>query len=269
MSDLSFVEKNRLEKLFGMGSGYVLNFTNRTFGEFVTDSVSRDIYSGKYDYASCSKANLLRRFWDFEPNHVVGRLLSDLIEFAKGGNYSTEDPALVDQCRRIAERLRQGAPVDELDAITEGLTERDSELLLKSIRDSIDANEPEAGLDRLHTFVVKFLRRLCEARGINVSRGKPLHSLLGEYIKRMKAEGAIESEMTERILESSIANLEAFNFVRNERSFAHDNPLLNYEESLLIFNNVMSGIRFLQALERNQADEAKGDNDADFDEVPF
>lgn len=96
-----------------------------------------------------------------------------------------------------------------------------------------------------------------------------LHSLLGEYIRRLEAEGAIESQMTKRILKSSIANLEAFNSVRNERSFAHDNPLLNYEESLLIFNNVVSGIRFLQALERNQADEAEGDNDADFDEVPF
>ena len=62
MSDLSFIEKSRLEKLFGMASGYVLNFSNRTFREFVADSVRRDIYCGKYDYASKSKANLLRGF---------------------------------------------------------------------------------------------------------------------------------------------------------------------------------------------------------------
>lgn len=269
MSDLTFVEKNQIEKLLGMGSGYVLSFTNRTFGEFVTDSVRRDIYSGRYDYASCSKANLLRRFWDIEPNHVVGQLLNDLLELAEGEDSGAADPGLLDLCRRSAARLRQGAPVEELDTIGDDLTEGDYELLVKQIRDSIDSNEPEAGLDRLHTFATRFLRRLCEARGIDVSRGKPLHSLLGGYIKRMKAEGAIECQMTERILKSSIANLEAFNFVRNERSFAHDNPLLNYEESLLIFNNVVSGVRFLQALERNQANETEGDNDADFDEVPF
>jgi hypothetical protein len=269
MSDLSFVEKAQLEKLLGMAGGYILNFTNRTFGEFVTDSVRRDIYSGRYDYASCSKANLLRRFWEIEPNHVVGKLVSDLIELAEGEDRSADNPTLLDQCRRIAVRLRQGAPVEELDAIGEDLTERDNELLFKSIRDSIDSNEPEAGLDRLHTFATRFLRRLCKAKGIDVARGRPLHSLLGGYIKRMKAEGAIESHMTERILKSSIANLEAFNFVRNERSFAHDNPLLNYEESLLIFSSVVSGIRFLQALERNQADGTEGGNDADFDEVPF
>lgn len=44
--------------------------------------------------------------------------------------------------------------------------------------------------------------------------------------------------MTECILKSSISTLEAFNRVRNEQSFAHDNSILNYDESLLIFNHV-------------------------------
>ena len=38
MSDLSNVEKRHLERLFGMGSGYVLDFSNRTFEEFILDS---------------------------------------------------------------------------------------------------------------------------------------------------------------------------------------------------------------------------------------
>ena len=43
-------------------------------------------------------------------------------------------------------------------------------------------------------------------------------------MKRLKVEGQIDSEMTERILKSSIPVLEAFNDVRNNQSFAHDNP---------------------------------------------
>ena len=40
--------------------------------------------------------------------------------------------------------------------------------------------------------------------------------------------------MTELNLKSSISVLEAFNDVRNNKSLAHDNPILNYaEESLL------------------------------------
>lgn len=55
--------------------------------------------------------------------------------------------------------------------------------------------------------------------------------------------------MTERILRSSISVLEAFNDVRNNKSLAHDNPILNYDESLLIFNHVASSIRFIKSLE--------------------
>ena len=54
MSSLTFVEKNNFEKLFGMDSGYVLNFTNRSFGEFFIDSVKVDIWDDKYAYGSAS-----------------------------------------------------------------------------------------------------------------------------------------------------------------------------------------------------------------------
>jgi hypothetical protein len=54
---------------------------------------------------------------------------------------------------------------------------------------------------------------------------------------------------TDRILKSSISVLEAFNDVRNEQSLAQDNPVLNYDESLLIFNHVANSIRFLKNLE--------------------
>jgi hypothetical protein len=63
MSDLSNLEKRRLEKLLGMESGYVLDFSNRTFAEFIFDSTGLQIYDARYNYASNSKANKLRRFW--------------------------------------------------------------------------------------------------------------------------------------------------------------------------------------------------------------
>jgi hypothetical protein len=61
--------------------------------------------------------------------------------------------------------------------------------------------------------------------------------------------GLIESEITERILKSTVSVIEAFNNVRNNQSFAHDNIILNYNENLLIFGHVTSSIRFIDALE--------------------
>lgn len=268
MSDLTYLEKNQLEKLFQMGGGYVLDFSNRTFQEFIADAVRRDIDDTKYNYDSGSKANRLRRFWKVEPNPVVGMLTKAMVEYAE--TVEGVDESLIPTGRKIAARLLDSAPVQELDAIQAITDDRTFEALARSVHDSIENNEPESGLDRLHTFVVKYVRTICADHGLTVAQEKPLHSSFGEYVKYLRGEGLLESEMTERILKSSISTLEAFNHVRNNQSFAHDNSLLSYEESLLIYNHVCASIRFLQSLEtRLQEEVAEDGQESDPDEIPF
>jgi len=62
----------------------------------------------------------------------------------------------------------------------------DFEVVARAVRDAIEKNEPETGLDRLHTFVIKYVRMLCKERGLLVTREKPLHSLFGEYVKSVQ-----------------------------------------------------------------------------------
>lgn len=270
MSDLNNTEKRRLERLFDMGGGYVLDFSNRTFSEFVMDSIDRDIYDARY--GSGSKANQLRGFWKVEINPLVGKLTGDLIDYGLEIGKITPDDSSLEEARKTVARLKQGGPVAELDALAALSDDRDFEVVAKAVRAAIGSNELEGGLDRLHTFVTKYLRSLCALRGITVTRDKPLHSLLGEYIKRLRDSGHIESEMTSRILKSSISTLEAFNDVRNNRSLAHDNPILNYEEALLIFNHVASSIRFVKGIEERIDREQKAAAAAaplDDDDVPF
>lgn len=268
MADLSPLEKRSLEMLFGMGGGYVLEFTNRTFGEFVRDTIGKNIYDAKYDYESGSKANRLRGFWTVESNPVVGRLLSALVDYAVAeGNVSAD---LVAQCRRIVARLAVKLPVKEIDALTSVGSEKEFQHLEESVRDAIRRGNPESGLDHLHTYLVKFIRARCERHGIDAGREKALHSLLGEYVKALKEKGLIESEMSERILKSSISHMEAFNRVRNDKSLAHDNKVLGYEEALFITNTVASTIRFLRAVDPDQVkttavlDVASSDDDLPF-----
>jgi hypothetical protein len=268
VSNLTAMEKRKLERALGMSSGYVLNFSNRTFAEFFLDSVCLDIYDAKYDYASGSKANRMRAFWNKESNYTVGKLLGDIFnDWHELSGYS--DPSQPpDDCLRIVRRLKESAPVPDLEAVRPISDDKDFEILAKSVRESIDRNEPETGLDRLHTFLVKYFRVLCQKHGISTEREKPLHSLVGEYVKALKKEGLIESDMTERILKTSISVMEAFNKVRNEQSYAHDNQVLNYNESLLIFGHVTSSIRFIEALESN-ASATENVEDKEFDDIPF
>lgn len=109
MADLSSSDKRRLERLFGMGSGYVLDFSNRTFAEFVEESVQRDIYDTRYDHGSGSKANRLRGFWTAEGNHLVAKLIGDLIAYGQESDAFKDDGTLSEECLRIAARLKQSA----------------------------------------------------------------------------------------------------------------------------------------------------------------
>lgn len=265
MADLSHLEKKKLERALDMGSGYVLNFSNRTFDEFFTDTVGVDIFSVDYDYGSGSKANRMRAFWDREPNYLVAQVLDALIE-GWDEYAASHTPAPGDAVLKIIQRLKTSAPVPEIGAIKPNAEEKGFEELAKAVRESIERNEPEAGLDRLHTFLVKYFRHLAKKHGLEVSKDKPLHSLVGEYIKAVKNKGLIESDITERILKSTISVMEAFNKVRNDQSFAHDNEILNYHESLLIFGHVTSSIRFIEAIERPRVKEKKVLFDED---IPF
>jgi hypothetical protein len=177
------------------------------------------------------------------------------------------EQALYDECRKISDRLKQDSIVEGIESIQPNTEDKDFALLAKLIRESIQKNEPEVALDRLHTFVIKYVRQLCDKHGIKYDRSKALHSLFGEYVKHLRSNSLLESEMTERILKSSISILESFNDVRNNQSFAHDNPILNYNESVLIFNNVSSAIRFIEAVEEERA--KLKDVDAEWDDFPF
>jgi hypothetical protein len=95
MSSVATNDKRILEKLFQMGNGYVLNFTDRSFGEFFKDDVGINIYDGKYDYASGSKANRMRGFWQVASDKLVGGAIQKLISYINTqiflGNLNRQD----------------------------------------------------------------------------------------------------------------------------------------------------------------------------------
>ena len=70
-----------IDEVFGMGSGYVLDFSNRTFSEFFEDEFGINIYQKKYHGRGTSKANLLRSFIDVEDGFTVGKVLRKLCDY--------------------------------------------------------------------------------------------------------------------------------------------------------------------------------------------
>jgi len=111
MANLTTIEKQILEKLFQMGSGYVLDFSDRTMGEFFRNDIGIDIFTQKYNYRSGSKANRLRGLWLKEDNKTVGKTILKLIEYIESqiliDNFKQDNFPIerIKACKEIAEKL--------------------------------------------------------------------------------------------------------------------------------------------------------------------
>jgi hypothetical protein len=107
MSSLTEIETRYLEKLLGMGGGYVLDYSDATYAAFF-GRFRIDIHGPKYQTYGTSKAKKMRAFWEVEPDAVVGRVLSEMLASYEADceiNKKPVDSALLDKSRAIVARL--------------------------------------------------------------------------------------------------------------------------------------------------------------------
>jgi hypothetical protein len=276
MAKFSTIDKMKLETFLQMEDGYVLDFTNKSFRNFVLDSANVDIYSQKYNLNSGSKANRLRAFWDIESPQIVAKLLEGFLEYYQYKNFSNGqylEPTLqevIDGYQGVIDKLKRNSSESSSDTFNLFSARENFEELANSIRNYISQGKPELALDRLHTFTTRFLKLLVSKHGYDSNRDTPLHSLMGKYLKAIKSKNIPLHPMSERILKSSISLLEAFNDVRNNSSYAHDNNILGSNESNLIVSSIGNLVRFVDQLENPNTEifEQSPENNYE-DDIPF
>lgn len=118
MSTLTHVEKRYLEELLNMSSGYVLDFSDPTFGEFFARH-NVAIHSTKYQTYGTSKAKKMRAFWEQESDRLVAIVLAEMLDSyeadcdLKGRSANTK---ILEKCREIVSRLSgKNSKTDEDD----------------------------------------------------------------------------------------------------------------------------------------------------------
>lgn len=107
MSSLTDIEKRYLEKILSMGSGYVLDFSDATYGEFFSRH-SVNIHGARYQTYGTSKAKKMRSFWEQEPDTLVGQVLSEMLESYEADcelNNLDVDTAVLNKSKKIVSRL--------------------------------------------------------------------------------------------------------------------------------------------------------------------
>jgi len=137
MSSLTPLEKRYFEDLFGMSGGYVLSssFTNDSFAQLFRDTVNIEIYDIRYAFKGGSKARRLRAFWELEPDPLVGKILSTILEFWK---YENDKKGVsvntgYSKCQNIVSRLLR-KPIKEADSESDFLTKDFGEITVSKLK---------------------------------------------------------------------------------------------------------------------------------------
>jgi len=264
MANLSFREKATFEELFEMDGGYVINFSNSSFARFVGNAVNIDVYDGIGYKDYCSKANKLRQLWSNEPDNVVGTLLDAMLTYYE--DYQLRYDKLTDyqkkkigEMRIVCQRLIGNAVKLDLPK----KQEETLQTLLEDINNSLARNKPTLVLDRLHTFSTKLLRQICVDNGITVTNNKgdylPLHSLAGMLKKHYEQNPLFQSSFTMLAIQNSISLFDAYNSIRNNKSYAHDNEVLDTMEAAFAIKIMANLITFIDSAEgyRKKTEAAK------------
>lgn len=132
--------------------------------------------------------------------------------------------------------------------------EESFDTLTSDIHDAVKKNEPTLVLDRLHTYSMRYIRKLCRVHSIPISDGKdqnyPLHSLVGMLVKHYSEVNPFQSDFVDKTLKMSISTFERFNAIRNNYSYAHDNKVLNKTEAAYVISIITATLRLFHDIEK-------------------
>lgn len=251
-------ERDAIEAVLGMDSGYVLDFSDRTFDDFFFETVSIDASAQSHLFSGrgTSKAKRLRSFIENASPHLVAKILREFWEHreARKAGFSYGIPVIDEKTQSLyfsAIACIEGH-ADHIDTTAIEAFEPNETLeeLVASIRRDLEAKKPHAAIDRLHTYCMKrFAALIRKHGGPDCGKNDPLHSRVAKYVNILQQKHNL-SPVTDRIVKTHIAVFQEMNPIRNDQSFAHDNEtLVGMEEARFIFDSVTAFLRFSKAID--------------------
>jgi hypothetical protein len=211
MSCLTTRDKQVLEAFLGMGSGYVLDFSDRTFAAFVHETVGIEIHADKYTVNGTSKANKLRAVWGVESDFLVGRLLNALADYAEESANETieEDKKKTEFCRGIASRLLSGGPsLDDLKQKAQTLNANHLAEQIRRMQDSVEA-DPSLAIGTAKELIETCCKTILAERGQKISGTPDISTLTKATFKQLNLvpEGIPNSARGAEVIRRILSNL--------------------------------------------------------------
>lgn len=134
---LEYMTQMSIEELLDMSSGWVLDFSNNSFGRFVKGVIGIDIYNDKGYEVYCSKAMKLRQIFENESNIKVAKLIIALLNYcedykSKNNTLTEYDKKKISEIKKDIEALKKEedeniSPVEELDELIQKISTRNAQ----------------------------------------------------------------------------------------------------------------------------------------------
>ena len=242
-----------VDQALGMTQGYVLDFSDRTFNDFIKKKFGVDVTAPLYTADGPSKAKRMRAFLRALVPGAQAEVLRAFWAYRQRSPTAFEDlePRVETAFLKMVAELEGSSQPIDLGVIEKFSDDPTLSELVDALEREIQANSPHTALDRLHTYTMKKFADLLRSDGVEVGPKDSLHGRAGRYINALRRSGQI-GDVSDHIAKSATRIFERFNDVRNNRSLAHDNQLLGRAEGRYVFETILSLLRFIRAL-----DEAK------------
>lgn len=250
-------QRDVFDRIFKSGGGYVLDFSDRTMGEWFEETVGIDIYQARFQVESASKGKTLRGFVEVAEPRLVANVLRALWAYRCSQKElieqdSAEEERLQLWLEQFATELEQVSTLPLSEAIVDFSGDTTLNKLRASIASDLIGEKPDVALDRVHTYCVKRFRHLLAKRGQTTDINTTLDALFGAYGRILRDTGAV-SEFALPMLRIQHKIFEFLNSARNRRSLAHDNELLEISESKFVIDCVLTSLAFIERIEDAKA----------------
>ena len=256
-------QREIFDRIFHSGGGYVLDFSDRTMAEWFQEYYDIDIFQKRFQIEGLSKGKTLRGFVAVAEPRLVAQVLRALWTYRCSlpdfiMNDAAEEAQLLSWLEQFTSELEAATTIPLEEAIKNFSGDTTLSKLRASIAADLIAEKPEVALDRVHTYCVKRFRHLLAAREQSFDSRTPLDALFGAYGRILK-DAEVVSEFALPTLRVQHRLFKGLNRARNERSFAHDNDLLDLSEAKFVMDCVLASLAFIERLEEAQQKEPATD----------
>jgi len=282
VSNLSAGDKRFLYDFFKISGGYILQDMyekarkNKTFTRnLILDAAGIDIYANDNEMYGLSQAKCVDKLIADFPNLTVAKFFKELRSFfientCNSWNYC-DNCENEKQCKRLSEILKKLE--SQPDIVVPVLRGQNVSEVYEDLVRNIEMGKYTLAVDRLHTYSIYFFERLCINNNITVSRDSKgqitvtLEKLITDLKASYIAHGYINTDFVKLATRRIQELMQEYGRVRNDKSAAHPNDLLEKIEAEFVVKTVCNMLEFFKKID-DRIDNKIENSIAD-DELPF